>query len=120
MAELHAESVAQSERHQQAGGNRNQRQKIISTASGTFHTLEKLSPIKDSDPIEEHDEFGQADRTDDLGLGRKGANRQTDEKNAADTERKSKDIDLADEITETDGEKRRKNWLAADHVASSV
>ena len=41
-------------------------------------------------------------------------------KNGADAERKAADTDLADQITKTNREKRGKDRLAADNIASKV
>ena len=46
--------------------------------------------------------------------------RQADEQNGSDAERKSADTDLADQVAETDGKKRRQNRLGPDDVAGKI
>ena len=53
-------------------------------------------------------------------LGANAPMRQADEQNGADAERKAADVDLADQITEADGEKRRQDRLAADDFAGKI
>jgi hypothetical protein len=50
----------------------------------------------------------------------KGAEREANKKHGADAERKAADADLADEVAETDGEKRGQDRLGTDDVASQV
>ena len=42
---------------------------------------------------------------------------EADKQNCADAERKSTDVDLADQITDADCQKRGENWLSADDLA---
>ena len=99
--------------------HRDQRQQIVLLPDAD-HAFEELPAVKNADPVQEHDQAGQADRPDDLGFGRERADRKADEQNGADTERKSADADLADQVAQSDREKRRQYRLASDDVASKV
>src|SRR4029077_18826023 len=73
-----------------------------------------------ADAVQEHDQAGQADRSDDLGLRRKGADRKTYEQHRAYPERKPGDADLADQVAQPDRQKRRQDRLTADDVACEI
>ena len=121
MADLDAESLTQTRaRPGDPATQRDQAPADCTCGPPPRHAFEELPPVENADAVEEHDQAGQADRTDDLGLRRKCADGQADEQNGADAERKSADIDLADQVTEADGEERRKNRLGADDVAGKV
>ena len=98
--------------------HRDERQQIVLVPGGAGHALEELPPVEDADPVEEHDQAGEADRPDDLRLRRERADGEADEQDGADAERKSADVDLADQIADADGEKRRQDRLRSDDFAS--
>ena len=120
MADLDAESLAEPERDQQAGNDRNERQQVVFDAGGAGHSLEELPPVQDADSVEEHDQAGQADRPDDLGLRREGADGKPDEQDGPDAERKAAEVDLADQVADADGEKHRKDRLRPDDFAGKI
>src|SRR5215468_3713697 len=82
--------------------------------------LEELPAVQDSDPVEKHDQAREADRSNDLSLWRERADGEADEENGADTERKSADADLTDEITQSNREECRQYRLASEDVACGV
>ncbi len=100
MADLDAEDLAEPERDEQPGDDRDQRQQIVFAAGRADHALEELPAVQDADPVQEHDQAGQTDRPGDLRLRREGADGQADEQDGADAEREPADIDLADEVAE--------------------
>ena len=57
---------------------------------------------------------------DDLGFRCERADGKADEQHGADTERKSAEVDLADQIAHSDRQKRRQDRLASDDVAGKV
>src|SRR5262249_1232058 len=87
---------------------------------GARHPLEELSAVQDADSVQEHRQTGQADRTDDLRLRRKGADREADEQNGADTKRKAADVDLTHQVAEANREKNREDRLRPDDVLSKL
>ena len=119
MSDLDAEDVPQAERNEQARETSDKRQQIVLLPDAD-HPLEELPAIKDADPVQEHDQTGQADRPDDLGFWRERADGKADEKNGADSERKSADADLANQVAQSDRQKRRQYRLASDDLASKV
>ena len=84
------------------------------------HALEKLAAIEDADPVEKHDQPGQADRPGDLGLWCERADGEADKENGADAKRKAEDTDLADKVAQSDRQECRQNGLASDDLASKV
>ncbi len=120
VADLDAEGLAKAERDEQRGEHRDQRQQIVFSAFGAEHAFEELPAVQDSNPVQEHDQPDQADRADDLRLRRKGADGQADEQDSADPERKTAQIDLADEVAEADGEENCENRLGADDFTSHI
>ena len=84
------------------------------------HSFEELPSVEDADAVEKHDQAGQADRSGDLCLRRECADGEADEQDGADAKRKAADVDLADQVTDADGEKRRKNRLGPDDVAGKI
>src|SRR4029077_10363990 len=99
------------------GDDGNERQKIVFAAFGAGHSFKKLPAIEDSNSVEKHDQAGQADRSGDLGLRGEGSNGQAYEQDGADAEREASDVDLADDVTDADGEKQGQNRLRTDDVA---
>src|SRR5262249_11376784 len=91
--------------------------KQIVGAADALHALEELPPIKNPDAVEEHEQARQPDRPDDLCLGGKCADSESDEQHGADAKRKSTDADLADQVTQPDGQKRGQDWLRPDDLA---
>ena len=63
---------------------------------------------------------GETDRPGDLRLGGEGADGEPHEQHGSDAERKSPQIDLADQVAETDGEKYRKDRLGGDDLTSQI
>ena len=104
----------------EAGDDRDQRQQIVFAARGAGHALEELPSVEDADAVEEHDQSGEADRSDDLRLRREGADGEADEQHGSDAEREAAEIDLADQVAEADGEKDRKDRLRPDDVAGEI
>ena len=96
------------------GDDGNERQQIVFAASGAGHSFKELPAIEDSNSVEKHDQAGKADRSGDLGFRGKGADGQADEQDGADAEREATDVDLADQVTDADGEKQRKDRLRTD------
>jgi hypothetical protein len=86
------------------------------TATSTRYAFKELTAVEDADAIKKHHEAGQADRPRDRSLRREGADEQPDEQHRADAERKSAEIDLADEIADADREEDGQNRLRADNV----
>src|SRR5204863_8513885 len=86
----------------------------------TKHAFEQLPAVKDSDPVQEHDQSCQADWSRDLGFGRERTDGKAHEKNGTDAERKSPDTDLTDQVAQSDREKCRQYRLASDDLASKV
>ena len=117
--DLDAEDVPEQERDPQTGEAGDQRQQIV-LLPGADHALEELPAIQNADPVEEHDQAGQADRPDDLGLRCERADREADEKHRADTQREAEDVDLTDQISHSDGQEGGQDRLASDDVARSV
>ena len=68
--------------------------------------------------VEEHDQTGQTDRPCDLGFRRERANGEADEQHGTDSERKSGDADLANQVTQSDCEEGRQYRLASEDLAS--
>ena len=83
MADLYAECRSQPERDQQPGDDRNECEQIVGAAN-TGQALKELLPVQDADPVQEHDEADQADRSGNLRLGRNGTDSKTDEQHGAD------------------------------------
>src|SRR5689334_4173414 len=119
VADLDAEDVPQSKGNQQAGETGNQRQQVVFPASAK-DAFEKLAAVQNADAIKEHDQAGQADWSDDLGLRREGPYRKADKQDRADPKRKSGDADLADQISQANCQKGRQYRLASDDVPSYV
>ena len=103
-----------------ASADRDKCQEIVFAAGRAGHAFEKLPAVENADAVKEHDQADQADRARDLRLRRKGAEREPDEQHGADAERKSADIDLADEIAEPDREKRCEDRLRPDDVLRAI
>ena len=116
MSDLDAGELSETECDEKSCGNSDERQKIVFSARRSRHALEELPSVENADPIQKHDQSGETDRTGDLRLRRKGANRQADKQHGADTERKSPDIDLTDQIADADGKEDGKNGLGADDI----
>ena len=93
------------EGHDQSRHHGDKRQDIGFYPRGSGHPFEELPAIENADAVEEHDQAGQPDRPDDRCFGSKCADRKADEQNRSDAERKSAEIDLADQVADTDGEK---------------
>ena len=108
-----------SERDPQTREAGDQRQQIV-LLPGADHPLEELPAIENADPVEEHDQAGQADRPYDLGLRCERADREADEKHRADAQREAEDVDLTDQISHSDGQEGGQNRLATDDIARSV
>ena len=106
-----------SERDDEPGNHCDECQEIVFASRRADHALEELSSVEDADPVQEHDQAGQADRPDDLGLRRERTDRQTDEQHGADAKREAADVDLTDEIAKADREEERKDRLGSDDVA---
>src|SRR4029079_2886392 len=107
------------QRQGEAGNTANQGQKVV-LATDPSHSLEKLSPVENADAVEEHDQAGQSDGPDDLCLRTERAEREPYEQDCADTEREPTDIDLPDQVTNADRQKRSEDWLGTDDVAGKV
>jgi hypothetical protein len=112
--------TAEHQRDNKAGDDRDERQQVIFDARRAGHAFEELPAVQDADAVEEHDQAGQADRSGNRRFRGECANRQPDEKDGANPEREPADIDLADQVAETDGKERRKDRLGSDDLASSV
>ena len=119
VTDLDAVDVSQPERDSQAGEAGDQRQQIVFLADAD-HAFEELPAVEDANAVQEHDQAGEADRPDDLGFRRKGADGKADEQHRADPERKAGDADLADQIADADRQKRRQDRLASDDVACKI
>ena len=104
----------------EAGDDTDQGQQIVFAPCRARHAFEELPAVENADSVEEHDQAGEADRSDDLGLRREGADGEADEKNGADTERKAAEIDLTDQVADADREKRRKNRLCPNDVTGEI
>ena len=102
------------------GDARDQRQQVILATRGSGHSFKELSSIENADAVEEHDQPGEADRSGNLRLRSECANREADEKDSPDPKRKPADTDLADEVAETNGEKRREDRLVANDFAGDI
>ena len=102
------------------GDTSEKREKIVFASGGTEHALEKLPSVQNADAVEEHDEAGDADRSGDLRLWRKRANREPDEKYSAHAQREAADVDLADQVTDADGEKQGEDLLRSEDLASNI
>ena len=113
MADLDAEDLAEPERHEERGADRDEGEKIVFAPGRAAHALEELPPVEDADPVEEHGQPSERDRAGNLRLGGEGADREPDEQHGADAERESADVDLADEIAEADREEEREDRLRA-------
>src|SRR6266550_2594105 len=113
MSELDTENVPEPKRNEQARQARDERQQIV-LLSDAEHAFEELPAVKDPDPIQEHDQSGQPDRSRDLGFGCECTDGKAHEKNGADAERKPPDIDLTDQVAQSDREKCRQYRLASD------
>ena len=98
MAHLDSVGVTQAERHKETGDASNQGEQIVLLANAS-HSLKELSPVKDSDSVQEHDQPGQADGSGDLCFRSKCAKGQPHEQDSADAKRKAADIDLANQVT---------------------
>src|SRR5262249_48256833 len=96
-----------------------QRQQIV-FLTYTEHALEELLAVENSDSVQEHDQAGEADRANDLGFRREGANGEADKEHGADAKGEAEDVDLAHQIADADGKKCRQDRLAADDVASKI
>ena len=118
--DLDAKSLAESQRDQKSGDACHKRQQIVFSALCSGHPIEELSSVKDADAIEEHDQSGETDRSGDLRLRGKCADRQPDEQDSADPERKPEYVDLADEKADADGEKGGKDGLGANDLTSDI
>ena len=119
MAGLDSEGVTEPERHGKAGEARDKRQQVVFPARPD-DAFEELPAVENPDAVEEHDEAGQPDRTDDLGFRRECTDGEADKEHGADAEREAEDIDLADQITDADRQKRRQDRLAADDIARKI
>src|SRR5262245_7134233 len=119
MSDLHAVELSEPERDAKAHKTRDERQQIVFLA-GADHALEELLAVENADSVKEHDQAGEADRANDLGFRREGANGKADEKHGADAKGEAEDVDLANQVADADGEKRRQDRLAADDVASKI
>jgi hypothetical protein len=75
-----------------------------------------LPAVQDANSVEKHDQSGEPDGTDDLSLRRKPSNGKSDEKNGADAEGKSANVDLADQVPNPDRKEYRKDRLRSDDV----
>ncbi len=78
--------------------------------------FEELPTVENADAVEKHDQAGEADRPGDRRLRRKGTDREADEQNGADTERKAAQVDLADEISDADGEEYGEDRLRTEDI----
>jgi hypothetical protein len=116
MANLDAEHLAQHERNPEARNDSYERQQIALYSSSTCHPFEKLSAIEDSNSVKEHDQTDEADRAGYRRFRCESSDRQTDEEYGSDSERKPTEIDLTDQIPDTDGKKHGKNRLCADNI----
>ena len=116
MADFDAEYVSEPECDEEAGDNGDKRQEIIFAAGRTNHAFEKLPAIENADAVEKHDQADQPDRAGDLRLGREGAQGKTHEQHGADAEGESAQIDLADEIAQSNCQKYGEDRLRADNV----
>src|ERR1700760_2443019 len=103
---LDTESLAEAERHGKSSHAGDQRKQVV-FPTPSENSLEELPAIEDADAVEEHDQAGEADRPDDLGFRCERTDRKADEEHGADAEGEAKDIDLTDQISDADGEKRR-------------
>src|SRR5437899_2714509 len=97
MTEFNSEDFSQAESHEQGCDASDQRQQIV-FPSDAHHALEELAAIENADAVKNHDQAGEADRTDDLGLRRERADRKTDKENRTYPEGEPADTDLAGEI----------------------
>ena len=119
MPDLDTENVPQPQRHSQTGQACDKSQQIVFLPD-TDHAFEELTTIENADAVQKHDQAGQADWSDDLSLRRERAYRKTDEQDRTDPERKPGDADLADQIAQSDRQKRRQDRLAPDDVACKI
>ncbi len=103
-----------------SGQHSDKRQDIGFYPRGSGHPLEELPAIENADAVEEHDQAGQPDRPHDRCLGSERADGEADEQNRSDAERKSAQIDLADQVTDADGEKHREDWLGVQDFAGKI
>src|ERR1700754_2244404 len=119
MSDLDTEDVSQAECNEQAGYACDERQQIVLLPNAD-HAFEELLAVEDPDPIQEHDQSGQPDRSYDLGFGCERTDGKANEKDRADAERESPDTDLTDQVAQSDREERRQYRLTSDDVASKV
>ena len=119
MADLDAKDVPEAKGNGEARQAGDERQQVIFLACA-HHALEELASIEDADPVEEHDQAGQSDRTCDLGLGGERADGEADEQDGAHAEREAEDVDLADQVAHADREEGSQDGLASEDVASKV
>src|SRR6266550_7294015 len=106
MSDLDAEDVAQTECNQQACQTSDKCQQVVLLA-GAHHPLEELAAVKNADPVKKHDQTRKSDRSCDLGLWCKRANGETDKENGTDTKRETEDVDLANQVTQSDRQECR-------------
>src|SRR6185312_11300122 len=119
MPKLDPEDMTKTKRNEQARYARDQSKQIV-LLPDTDHALEELAAVKDSDPVQEHDQACQADWSGNLRLGRERADREADEQDRADLQRKSGDADLADQVAQSDRQKGRQYGLASNDIARKV
>ena len=120
VADLQAEHLAERQRDDQACDDADQRKQVVFASGGAGHAFEELPAVENADPVQEHDQPGEADRADDLRFRRERPDGEPDEENRAHAQRKPADVDLPDEIAEADGEKGRQDRLCADDLTCRV
>src|SRR3954469_10446856 len=97
MPNFDVEDVPQPERYGQTGQARKEGQQIVFLPNSA-HAFEKLAAVEYADPVEEHDQTGQANWSNDLGFWCKGPDPEADKENGSDAHGKSGDTDLTDEV----------------------
>src|ERR1700761_5065172 len=119
MSDLDTKDVSEPKCNKQACQACDKRQQIVLLPDAD-HAFEELPAVEDPDPVQEHDQSGQPDRSCDLGLGCERTDGKANEKDCADAERKSPDTDLTDQVAQSDSEKCRQYRLTSDDLASKV
>src|SRR5689334_19531771 len=100
MADLDAESLAERQRDNESGDDRDQRKHVVLDPRRARLALEELPAVEDADAVQEHDQAGEPDRPGDRRLRGERADGESDEQDGADAEREAAEIDLADQIAD--------------------
>src|ERR1700752_2598271 len=119
MPDLHAVDLSEPERNAEAGKARDQGQQIV-FLTYTENALKELLAVENSDSVKEHDQAREADGTRNLGFRCEGADSEADKEHGADAKGEAENVDLADQVADADGEKRRQDRLAAEDIARKI